>query len=227
MTNPLTAETAIRHGWLMNDVYNRRLDALEQTWAVWARLGAEMNEEQWSKGTRCDGWDVAALYAHHSVFPLALTALPPLPDGPAGEPVTAVDILSRFNAPDGLAHTMADTVADAATKDAAQHTTTVLVDRFAVHGRQALHSLRDTAATTLVPWPAAGLVITLTEGLRIALLEATVHLLDLQRALDHPPDVPAIALRDTAQLIAEFAPAVELIEAATGRSAASPFPVLR
>jgi uncharacterized protein (TIGR03083 family) len=211
----------------MNDVYDRRLDALEQTWAVWARLGAGMSEEQWSKGTRCDGWDVAALYAHHSVFPRALTALPPLADGPAGEPVTAADMLRQFNAPDGVAHTMADTVADAAAEDAAQHATTDLVDRFAVHGRQALQSLRDTEATTLVPWPAAGLVITLVEGLRIVLLEATVHLLDLQRALDQPPDVPAIALRDTAQLLAELAPAVELIEAAAGRSAASPFPVLR
>lgn len=102
-----------------------------------------------------------------------------------------------------------------------------MVDRFAVHGRQALRSLRDTAATTLVPWPAASLVITLAEGLRIVLLEATVHLLDLQRALDHPPDVPAIALQDTAQLLAELAATVELIEAATGRSAVSPFPVLR
>jgi hypothetical protein len=53
---------------------------------------------------------------------------------------------------------------------------------------------------------------------RIVLLEATVHLLDVQRALDHPPLVPSPALKDTAQLVAEVAPAVEFIEAATGRS---------
>jgi hypothetical protein len=54
-----------------------------------------------------------------------------------------------------------------------------------------------------------------------------VHLLDVQRALDHPPVVPTPALQDTVQLLAELAPAVEFIEAATGRSACSPLPVLR
>jgi hypothetical protein len=65
------------------------------------------------------------------------------------------------------------------------------------------------------------------EALRIVVLEATVHLLDVQRALGHPPAVPAQALQDTAQLLTELTPAVELIEAATGRSTQSPFPVLR
>ncbi|MGH4007470.1 MAG: hypothetical protein ACRDTH_04765 [Pseudonocardiaceae bacterium] len=58
-------------------------------------------------------------------------------------------------------------------------------------------------------------------------MEATVHLLDIQRALDHPPVVPPPALQATVQLLAELAPAIELIEAATGRSTHSPLPVLR
>jgi hypothetical protein len=66
----------------------------------------------------------------------------------------------------------------------------------------------------------------LVEALRIVLLEATVHLLDVQRALDLPPDVPPEALRETSLLLAEIAPAVEFVEAATGRSARSPLPVL-
>ena len=65
------------------------------------------------------------------------------------------------------------------------------------------------------------------ETLRIVLMEATVHLLDLQRALELAPDVPAAALGSTVRLLAEVTPAVELIEAATGRSATSPLPVLR
>jgi hypothetical protein len=69
--------------------------------------------------------------------------------------------------------------------------------------------------------------VLLGEGLRIVLLEATVHLLDVQRALGQPPEVPGAALAHTASLLAEVAPGVELVEAATGRSAASPFPVLR
>jgi hypothetical protein len=57
-------------------------------------------------------------------------------------------------------------------------------------------------------------------------LEATVHLLDLQRALGQPPNVPADGLAHTAAVLAEMAPPVELIEAATGRTTAGLFPIL-
>jgi hypothetical protein len=53
------------------------------------------------------------------------------------------------------------------------------------------------------------------------------HLLDVQRALGQPPELPDTALAHTASLLAEMAPGVELIEVATGRSATAPFPVLR
>jgi uncharacterized protein (TIGR03083 family) len=211
----------------MDDVYLGRLDALEQIWQIWAQLGDDLTEGQWSTGTRCPGWDVAAVYAHYSVFPLFMSVTPPLSDDPIGEPVTAIEILRRFNAPDGAAHTMAETMADWVLSDAAAHTRGELVDRFSVHGPHALQWLRQAEATAVVPWPVSGALVTLVEALRIVLMEATVHLLDLQRALDHPPVVPESALRDTVQLLAELAPAVELIEAATGRSTHSPLPVLR
>ena len=59
------------------------------------------------------------------------------------------------------------------------------------------------------------------------LLESTVHLLDVLDAPGRAPDVPAAALRDTAHLLADLADPVALVEAATGRSASSPLPVLR
>ncbi|MGH3569121.1 MAG: maleylpyruvate isomerase N-terminal domain-containing protein [Pseudonocardia sp.] len=211
----------------MDEVYIGRLDALEHTWQVWAQLGDEVRDEQWPRPTRCAGWDVAALYAHHSLFPMALSAPPPLPEGPVGNPVTAVEILRRFNAPSGVAHTMAEVVADQALADAAQHTRRDLVDRFRVLGPRALKTLREAEATLVVPWPAAGAVVPLAEALRIVVMEATVHLLDVQRALDRPPVAPEAALRETALLLAELAPAVEFIEAATGRTTPSPLPVLR
>jgi uncharacterized protein (TIGR03083 family) len=210
----------------VGDVYLGRLEALEQIWWVWGQLGEGLTEEQWSVATRCPGWDVAALYAHHSVFPVAMSAPPP-GDGPVGEPLTAVGILRRFNAPDGVAHSMAGTVADTAVSEAAARTRRELIDRFSVHGPRTLQGLRQAKATVVVPWPASGGVVTLVEALRIVLLEATVHLLDVQRAVDHPPVVPTPALQDSVQLLAELAPAVEFIEAATGRSVRSPLPVLR
>lgn len=93
-----------------------------------------LTEEQWSTATRCPGWDVAALYAHHSVFPLAMSVPPPPVDGPVGEPFTAIEVLMRFNAPDGVAHSMAGTVADGAVSEATAYTRRELVDRFIVDG---------------------------------------------------------------------------------------------
>jgi hypothetical protein len=148
---------------------------------------------------------VAALYAHHSAFPQALSS-PQMPEGAAGEPLTAVEVLRRFNSPNGVAHSMAGMVANRAVSDAGRHGRRELVDRFAVHGNLALQQLRQAQATMVVPWPAAGAVVTLGEAVRIVLLEATVHLLDVQRALDHPPLVPALALKDTAQLLVELVP---------------------
>ena len=213
---------------MVGELYRRRLDALEQTWQAWGQLGCGLTEQQWCTPTRCPGWDVACVYAHASLFPLHLSTPPTAPaDEPVGTPVTAVQLLRQFNTPTGVATTMATTNADNAVTDAAQHSRAQIVERFTVHGPRAIRGLLTTAATTVGPWPHSGATITLVEALRIVVLEATVHLLDVQRALGHLPAVPAQALQDTAQLLTELTPAVELIEAATGRSTQSPFPVLR
>jgi uncharacterized protein (TIGR03083 family) len=210
----------------MSDVYSGRLDALEETWRVWAELGAGLTGEQWATATRCPGWDVAAVYAHHSAFPLLLSTPPgSTPAGATGEPATAAEVLRGFNAPGGVAHTMAKAVADKGVSDAAELGTGELLDRFGERGPQAVRGLRQADPTLVVPWGPG--FVTIGEGIRIVLLEATVHLLDVLRALGRPPVLPASALTETARLLAEVAPAVELIEAATGRSAHSPLPVLR
>ncbi len=210
------------------DTFGERLDALDRTWQVWARLGATLSEGQWSAPSRCTGWDVAAVYAHHSAFPLLLSGPgPPMPADLPDAPITAVEILRGFNAAGGAAYTMAAAVADGAVQAAAAHTRAELVERFDVQGQAAVRRLRGSEPTAVVPWPAARAGVTVVETLRIVLMEAVVHLLDVQRALDLAPDVPPSGLRQTAQLLADLAPPVNLIEAATGRSAISPLPVLR
>ena len=211
----------------MDDVYRGRVDALAQTWQVWARLGASLTEAQWTTQTRCPGWDVAAAYAHHSASPRDLDAPMPVSGVEDGEPVTASEILRGFNAPEGIAHTTAEAIADRDVEDAARHSRQDLVERFSEHGPSAVKRLRQVDPRLVIHWPGAIEVVTAAEALRIVLLEATVHLLDVQRALGRDPDVPAAALAETVRLLAELAPAVELIETATGRSARSPFPVLR
>ena len=67
----------------------------------------------------------------------------------------------------------------------------------------------------------------LSEAISIGILEATVHLLDLQRALGVPPEVPPAGLEHTVGLLAETTPPVGFIELPTGRSEVEVFPVLR
>lgn len=82
---------------MVGDVYHGRLDALEQTWQIWGELGRDVTEQQWSTPTRCPGWDVACVYAHASMFPLAMSAPPSAPEEPVGKPLTAVEVLRRFS----------------------------------------------------------------------------------------------------------------------------------
>jgi len=208
-------------------LYPYRLDALEQTWQVWSQLGGSLSETQWSAASRCPGWDVACLYAHHSQFLLALSAPPPHAPEVSGPPQSAVQVLRAFNAPGGVASTAAPAVADQAAREAAQHKPAELAERFTGLGPVIIRRLRTARPDLVVPWPPVPSGVMLGEGLRIILMEATIHLLDVQRALGQPPALPDTALAHTASLLAEVAQGVELIEAATGRSATSPFPVLR
>jgi hypothetical protein len=60
----------------------------------------------------------------------------------------------------------------------------------------------------------------------IGVVEATVHLLDVLRALDRTPGVPEAGLAHTAEVIAAIAPPIDFIEAATGRASTDLFPVM-
>ncbi len=208
--------------------YGSRIDALAGTWRVWAELGETLSAEQWRAPSRCQGWSVADLYAHHSVFPVALAGSPPAaPDeAPAGL-LSAVDILRGFNRPGGAAHEMAGAVADMAAQEAARTGQAELVERFSVSGPRAIDALREADPEMLIGWPATGGRVKLVEALRIVVTEAVVHLLDVQRALGQEPDIPADASTETAILLAEVADPVDFVEAATGRSAKPVLPVLR
>jgi hypothetical protein len=122
---------------------------------------------------------------------------------------------------------MAQPVADRAVREADTVSRSDLVERFSRIGPAVVANLRGADPDRLVPWPAAEGVLPLTEALRIMLMEAAVHLLDVQRALSEEPAIPAGALRETVRLLGEIPDPVDLIEAATGRSELSPLPLLR
>ncbi|MBP2371684.1 maleylpyruvate isomerase N-terminal domain-containing protein [Pseudonocardia parietis] len=214
-------------GAMVHDVrYRDRVDALDATWAAWARIAATLTGNDWASPSRCAGWDVAALYAHVGLFPHAVRNAPPPPPDP-GVALTAAEILRGFNAATGVAHEMAAEVADGAVRAAAATGPDGLRRIFTHDAPHAVAILNKHAGADVVAWPAADGVTTWGEAVRIVLLESTVHLLDVLDALGHAPDVAPTALRETAHLLAEIADPVALIETATGRTPTPVFPLLR
>ncbi|MFI7543421.1 maleylpyruvate isomerase N-terminal domain-containing protein [Actinoplanes sp. NPDC049599] len=204
--------------------FDDRLTTLDALWSAWAECGRTTAEEQWKLPTRLGDWDLRSLYAHAASWPFTFPRLVDRVSEAEPTHATAAELLRDFNAPGGAAHRLRDWNAAGAREDAVTYSIAQLIDRFAGAGPDAIAAARRRGP---VPVDYHGLaVLRLDEVVSIGILEATVHLLDVQRALDLPPHVPADGLAHTAALLAAMAPPVDFIEAATGRSAAQPFPVL-
>jgi uncharacterized protein (TIGR03083 family) len=201
-----------------------RLTTLDTLWSVWAEHGLAMTDEQWRRPTRLGAWDVRSLYAHAGSWPFAFTSLvDQVRDAEPTHP-TAAALLRDFNTPDGNANRLRDWSAARAREDAAKYSTAQMVEQFASAGPQAIATARQLGPVAVNYFGHA--ILHLDEAISIGIMEATVHLLDLERALGQPPTVPADGLAHTTALLAEMAPPVDFIEAATGRRAADLFPVL-
>jgi mycothiol maleylpyruvate isomerase-like protein len=201
-----------------------RLTTLETLWSAWAEHGRAMTGDQWSRPTRLAAWDVRSLYAHAASWPAVL--LPGLLAAVRdAEPThrTAAALLRDFNAPAGNANRLREWNAAAARDAAGKYHPAQMVEQFAGAGPRAIADARRLGDVTVDYFGQA--VLSLREAVAIGVMEATVHLFDLQRALGVAPEAPAGALSLTVALLSEMSPPVELIEAATGRGA-TPFPVL-
>lgn len=200
-----------------------RLSTLEALWSVWAEHGRALTDEQWRQPTRLGEWEVRSLYAHAASWPVMLSTLTDRVRNAEPAVPTAAALLRYFNAPDGIAHTTRDKVAADAREDAAKHSTAEMLEQFAVTGPRAVTEARQLGSVVIDYW---GALMPLDEAVSIGIVEATVHLLDLHSALGRPADVPAEGLMHTAAVLVQMAPPVDFIEAATGRSTASLFPLL-
>ncbi|HET6483951.1 MAG TPA: maleylpyruvate isomerase N-terminal domain-containing protein [Actinoplanes sp.] len=201
-----------------------RADTLSSLWAAWAARGRVLTPAQWEAPTRLPPWTVRALFAHASPWPHWLTYVLTQVRSTPPTHETAADLMRAFNAPDGVATLARQSVADRAVADAATHTPEEMIDAFATVGPQALAAARSSG-DVVVDYLGTG-VLRLDEVLTIGIVEATVHLLDLQRALGLEPSVPAAALEHTADVLARIGSPVAFIEAATGRTKKDVFPVL-
>lgn len=202
------------------DAYAAR-ELLADTWDRWAARCATLKSAQWSTPTRCTPWTVQALVAHacpeattFATLAAAVSDHPPaVTDGAA--------LLRFFNEPGGVAHTMADRIADAALAEADALTTTAAAERFAASAR----SVRELSAgsDTAIHYPIVG-TATLAAVTEVALFEATVHLLDLADAVGgvQPSAEALAATRDLLIAVPDPTTAVEVLAGRRSPDAAVP-----
>jgi Mycothiol maleylpyruvate isomerase N-terminal domain len=196
-------------------------ETLADAWERWARRCAELTPEQWSTATRCRPWDVRGLVAHlcpdRSIFDMLNAATT---DDPA-EVADAAEMLRRFNAPDGIAHTSADHIAERATTGATKLTPDDAVTRFT----ECAEILRATPMSkkTVISYPVVG-TTTLAVVAEVALMEATVHLLDLDDAVGgvQPSQQALAATRDLLIAVPDPIAAIEVLAGRVDPSTALP-----
>jgi uncharacterized protein (TIGR03083 family) len=189
-------------------------DVLAGAWERWGRRCSELTPAQWATPTRCKAWDVHALIAHICPDPAMFDTLESaVVDEPAAV-TDAVDLLRYFNQPGGAAHTMADQVADTAVAEAAQLTPDAVVDRFTASARRVREF--TLSGTTVVRYPVIG-TATLAAISEVALMEATVHLLDLADAVGGI-EPSAGALAATRDLLVAVPDPKAVVEVLAGRA---------
>jgi uncharacterized protein (TIGR03083 family) len=202
-----------------------RLTTLALLWAAWERQGRALSAERWRRPTRLGDWTVRMLYAHAAGWPFGFSHLVGQVREVAPTHASAAELLGDFNRPGGIATSQADRVAADAREDAATYAPAQMIEQFAATGPGAIATARQLGPVVVDYFGRA--MLALEEAVSIGILEATVHLLDLQRALDVPAEVPPAGLEHTVGLLAEMTAPVDFIELATGRRQVALFPVLR
>ncbi|WP_102141118.1 maleylpyruvate isomerase N-terminal domain-containing protein [Mycobacterium hubeiense] len=190
-------------------------DVLADAWERWTRRCTELTPDEWSTTTRCKPWDVGALIAHACPSPELFDTLDNATIDGHAIVTDAAEMLRRFNAPDGPAHTMADDIADRAVSEAPALTPDAAAERFTASADR----LRATAMSdeTVVSYPVVGST-TLAVIAEVALMEATVHLLDLAAAVGGI-EPSAEALTATRDLLIAWPDATAAVEVLAGRAA--------
>lgn len=196
---------------------------LVELWGRWRTACAPLGAEQLAAPSGIGQWTVRELVAHvASRGPVLVEALLDDPDRPEAAQLSgAADYFRAVSAhPDASGG-----VARRAVEYAAARSDDELRRAFDdVEGR--FLDRLDRSREWVVQSPGGPIV--LRDFLQTRIVEGTVHLIDLLRAVDGDVTcVPPAALRRALDPLIDLAPHVELLDLATGRSSASPFPVLR
>jgi uncharacterized protein (TIGR03083 family) len=198
---------------------------LAEAWEAWATAGESMTHAAWEQPTRLPGWDVTALYAHVSAWPVMFDRLATAPDAGQVVWIDAASLLASFNQPGGLAASAAQQVADRARHDATARSRETLVHNFTSTGPRAITKAAERGDAVVDYLGAGG--IRLEDAADIGLLEAVVHWLDLQAATGTAGGIARTSLRRVAAVLSGIPDPEVFIEAATGRTTRTVLPVLR
>jgi len=209
---------------VIDDLWSR-CALLDDGWHWWGATLEAMDADAWTRPTRLEGWDVSALVAHHGLLVrgIAFLATQPLDAEPAT--TSAGDMLRRFNAPDGIANTGAEAVAEMARQQAASASREELTARFLVEAPPVVERVRE-AGPVVIDYFGNG-AFPIGEAVAIAIMESVVHGLDLADAIEAAGDLPGGPVRFTTELLANLADPIDFIESATGRRQPDVLPVLR
>ena len=197
---------------------------LERSWRVWAERVRAISPEQLRAPTRLGGWTVHDLLAHITPDADQLAALMgAVQEGPAAV-ADGSGVLRAFNQPGGVAETMAPSIEQTAIETAPGLTPADAAHRFERSADLVASAPLDPQA--VIPYPGVGST-TVGAVTDIAIVETTVHALDLIAAIGGTPP-PAEAVAHTRDVLARVADPVALIEVLTGRAdPATLLPVVR
>ncbi|MFC4604314.1 maleylpyruvate isomerase family mycothiol-dependent enzyme [Rhodococcus kronopolitis] len=199
-------------------------DLLIRLWRMWAKRAAELSDAQWTVATRLPGWTVRDVYVH--VTPDVLIAMLAAPSADGDAKITsAAEMLRVFNADPAAAEPMHAQLAEMVRQLAADVDRESIVERFESELPDAFERLTGLSRETVIPHPILESV-SLGAFLDMAILEATVHWLDVVDAVggDEPE---LMALERARDVLAAVPDPLAFVEAASGRSTGAVLPVMR
>ncbi|WP_245687972.1 maleylpyruvate isomerase N-terminal domain-containing protein [Rhodococcus phenolicus] len=199
-------------------------DLLIRLWRMWAERAAELTDEQWTTGTRLPGWTVRDVYVH--VTPDVMIAMLAEPAAGGDARITsAAEMLRFFNADLAAAEPMHAQLAEMVRRIAADSDRATVVERFGSELPDVFGRLTGLNRATVIAHPILESV-SLGAFLDMAILESTIHWLDVVDAVGGPAP-EAAALERARDVLVGVPDPVEFIEAASGRSNRPVLPVMQ
>ncbi len=199
-------------------------DLLIRLWRMWAKRAAELSDEQWAAETRLPGWTVRDVYVHVTPDVLIAMLAAPAADGDA-QVTSAAEMLRIFNADPAEAEPLHAQLAEMVRQLAADVDRGTIVERFDTELPEAFGRLTGLSRDTVIAHPILESV-SLGAFLDMAIMEATIHWLDVVDAVGGP-EPESLALERARDVLAAVPDPLTFVEAASGRSASQVLPVMR